>query len=111
MQNVRKGVISNIVEENVLQPLLVSTRCARLSRHLLLLLLRLLLLLLLPRPLRRARTYVANPSPGEILCSALELATETTGLLLRIGKLTVFVWFDAPVCLHLPGSCSPARDL
>lgn len=35
MQNVRKGVISNIVEENVLQPLLVSTRCALLSRLLL----------------------------------------------------------------------------
>ncbi|GAA5932843.1 chaperonin-containing T-complex subunit CCT4 [Sporobolomyces koalae] len=41
--NVRKGVISNILEENVLQPLLVST-------------------------------------------SAIELATETVGLLLRIGK-------------------------
>jgi len=41
--NVRKGVISNILEENVLQPLLVST-------------------------------------------SAIELATETVGLLLRIGE-------------------------
>jgi len=41
--NVRKGVISNILEENVLQPLLVST-------------------------------------------SAIELATETVGLLLRIDE-------------------------
>lgn len=43
--NVRKGVISNILEENVLQPLLVST-------------------------------------------SAIELATETVGLLLRIGEVS-----------------------